>query len=506
MSSHNEQVTPAPFDLVEPEPAYAPSSAPATGAPKWMIPALLGLLVMAALVVFWLPNTVDTASTTVEESSPGQTATTPTAAATKNTEPAAESSPWSDAQLARLRKDAQDVLAELLDIQFELEEAGVMQWAPDQFNEATIAATAGDELYRDRQFEAARSRYEEARDTLLALQFAQPEIFETQLQLATEGIESGDIAQVETALSLAALLDPSSIALAQLQSRAANLPALLALLEKAGEAEQSGLLSEAKTLLTEAAETDPLHQRVAVELQRITQALTRQQFNDAMSDGYAALDEGRFDTASAAFKRAATLQPGSSEAASALQETVSAKTDDKLTRLKKQGPTAEAKENWSAAVSAYEQASGIESNVSFARDGLSRAKSRARLDKQFRTAIEEPERLSDVAVAEATTKLMTQANSITPRGPVLNAQLQQLEALIQRYNTLVAVTLQSDLETEVILYKVSRLGRFEQTQLTLRPGKYTAVGTRNGYRDVRKTFTVDPNGTGAIVIACTEKI
>ena len=179
MSSHNEQVTPAPFDLVEPEPAYAPSSAPATGAPKWMIPALLGLLVMAALVVFWLPNTVDTASTTVEESSPGQTATTPTAAATKNTEPAAESSPWSDAQLARLRKDAQDVLAELLDIQFELEEAGVMQWAPDQFNEATIAATAGDELYRDRQFEAARSRYEEARDTLLALQFAQPEIFET---------------------------------------------------------------------------------------------------------------------------------------------------------------------------------------------------------------------------------------------------------------------------------------------------------------------------------------
>jgi hypothetical protein len=41
----------------------------------------------------------------------------------------------------------------------------------------------------------------------------------------------------------------------------------------------------------------------------------------------------------------------------------------------------------------------------------------------------------------------------------------------------------------------------------LRPGTYTAVGTRNGYRDVRQTFTVKHDGAPpTVTIACTEPI
>ena len=65
----------------------------------------------------------------------------------------------------------------------------------------------------------------------------------------------------------------------------------------------------------------------------------------------------------------------------------------------------------------------------------------------------------------------------------------------------------SDGETEVIVYKVARLGRFQQHQLTLRPGTYTALGTRNGYRDVRLSFTI-AQGTipTPVTITCTEPI
>jgi hypothetical protein len=63
------------------------------------------------------------------------------------------------------------------------------------------------------------------------------------------------------------------------------------------------------------------------------------------------------------------------------------------------------------------------------------------------------------------------------------------------------------METEVIVYKVKRLGRFQQQELVLRPGTYTAVGTRNGYRDVRQTFTIKHDGAPpAVTIACTEPI
>jgi hypothetical protein len=39
------------------------------------------------------------------------------------------------------------------------------------------------------------------------------------------------------------------------------------------------------------------------------------------------------------------------------------------------------------------------------------------------------------------------------------------------------------------------------------PGQYTAVGTRPGYRDVRRQFDVHPGrATPPVVIACEDKI
>jgi hypothetical protein len=43
-----------------------------------------------------------------------------------------------------------------------------------------------------------------------------------------------------------------------------------------------------------------------------------------------------------------------------------------------------------------------------------------------------------------------------------------------------------------VIYHVGRLGRFQSRRLELRPGNYTAVGSRPGYRDVRRVFSVRP--------------
>jgi hypothetical protein len=89
----------------------------------------------------------------------------------------------------------------------------------------------------------------------------------------------------------------------------------------------------------------------------------------------------------------------------------------------------------------------------------------------------------------------------------LAGQITQLEALLAEANREYDITLRSDGKTEIIVYKVARLGRFMQRELTLRPGTYTAVGTRDGYRDVRRQFTIKRNGTTApIDIACAEPI
>ncbi|MEM1152787.1 MAG: hypothetical protein AAGI44_01510 [Pseudomonadota bacterium] len=138
---------------------------------------------------------------------------------------------------------------------------------------------------------------------------------------------------------------------------------------------------------------------------------------------------------------------------------------------------------------------------------MERSRDRARLDKQFSAAIGDPSRLSDQAVANATEQMLKLARSITPKGPVLIQQIDELESLLQQANTPINVTINSDMETDVIVYKVAKLGKFNQRQLELRPGSYTAVGSRLGYRDVRVDFEVQHGVDNLpVTIRCTETI
>jgi len=509
MPSRPETLQPTPFEPARPEPEQAP---PSTGGamPRWVLPALGGLLVLAALVVFWLPQQVEERAVPDESVADSPGSASASAASPGAASPAAaapDRSPWSDAQQARLRKDAQDVLAELLDLQFSLQERGVEQWGAEPF--AAVAATAalGDELYRQREYEAATARYQEGLAQLQQLQDALPSEVDRQLERARTGIEAGDIEAVQAALDLAELMDPDNPSLAPLRDRLSVLPRLAELLALAAGAEQVGDLKTAEQRLQQAASLDAEHQRAASELARVSDAYRQQQFNDAMTEGYSALDAGHFDGARTAFRRASQLQPGSGEAASALQEVEAAATAHRLASLKRLGRQHEQEERWQQAVSAYEQAQKIDASVLFASEGLQRSRGRARLDRQFTDAIEEPGRLSDEKVARAMEALLAQARAISPRGPVLDRQIERLEQLLALANTPITVTLRSDMATEVIVYKVARLGQFDQRELSLRPGTYTAVGQRDGYRDVRREFTIAHDSEPApVTIACTEPI
>lgn len=512
MSSENDQLQPTPFDVVQPAPVEPTSAATGPrqeGTPRWVIPALGGLVLLAVLVIFWLPERVSAPEpVTVDQDNPVETSTATSPASGAAQAPSTpDVSPWSDAQLAKLRKEAQNVLAELLEIQDVLEERGVQQWAPEQFAAVAALATAGDELYRSRDYEAAKTRYADGLAQLQALEASIPAELERQLTLAREALEIGDLAQATAALDMADAIEPGNPEAIQLRQRVEVLPQLLALLENAASAEQAGDLPDAIVQLKEAVALDPLHQRSSSELERVIAAYDEQRFNDAMSEGYTALDANQFDKARKAFRRAASVQAGSSEAASALQEVEAAATAYRLASLQSSGTRDEQAEQWQKAVNAYEQAQKIDPNVLFAREGLARSRDRARLDKQFSAAIDQPQRLSDAAVAAATGKMLQMARTISPQGPVLAKQIEQLEQLLQQANTPIAVTVRSDLQTDVVVYKVAKLGKFDEHQLDLRPGTYTAVGSRIGYRDVRVDFVVKHGSKPLpVTIACTETI
>jgi hypothetical protein len=89
----------------------------------------------------------------------------------------------------------------------------------------------------------------------------------------------------------------------------------------------------------------------------------------------------------------------------------------------------------------------------------------------------------------------------------LQGQVDQLGRLVTLAATPIAVELRSDQLTEVTLYRIGALGVFAAKQVELRPGTYTLIGSRNGFRDVRQTFTVLPGRDLApINVVCVEPI
>ncbi len=510
MAQDFERVEPAPFDAAPVAAEETPAGA--GGPPRWVLPALGGLALLAVLVVFWLPSRVAPPATQETPATPApQSSAEAPSAGPKAAAPDPERSPFAEAQAARLRAEAQDILAELLDVRENLERRAVAEWGADAMAAVEASAASGDERYRERAFDDAIARYREALEGALALEARLPEKRDAQLADAEAAIEAGDLQTAEAAVSTAEQIEPGFARTATLRERVQALPTVIASLESAAEAEAAGDLAAAKEKLTAATTADPAHQRAAEELARVSEALTRQRFTGAMSEGYAALDDEVFEDARSAFRRAERLVPGSPEAAAALQEVTVVETAAKLRDLRRAAETASAAEDWDEAVRRYEAALALDPTVFFAQRGLETAEPRAALDKALGKVIDDPDRLADPAVAGDAARLLEQARAAladsAEEQPRLAGQVERLATLLVRANTEVPVTLRSDGETSVTVYRVARLGTFEKHTLELRPGEYTAVGTRPGYRDVRETFRVAPEDPPlTVTVACTEAV
>jgi hypothetical protein len=103
--------------------------------------------------------------------------------------------------------------------------------------------------------------------------------------------------------------------------------------------------------------------------------------------------------------------------------------------------------------------------------------------------------------------LIEEIEEIEPKGPQLKERFERLVQIVRAAQTPVKIIVESDTFTDVAVYKVGKMGRFESRELSLRPGTYTIVGTRDGYQDVRKKITIKPGQSELrVTIRCEVKI
>ncbi|GJM04869.1 MAG: hypothetical protein DHS20C09_08600 [marine bacterium B5-7] len=509
-------IKPAPFNRT-PENTTAPIST--NGINIKTLNVALGLSAMFVgliIVIFFLPGwvernktteptnngTVDTASRSSVTSSPESTTPSSTG------KPVIEQfSAEEQARNIALRKEAQIHLQEILEKQKVLEENNAQVWAGKEYVTGLNHAKSGDALYNQQQFAGANQEYQDALAIFNSLTDKIEVIYKENIESGLNALDTGDSTLALTAFKTAALFTDESQQAEKGLERTQKLDSVFASIEQGNEAFNEGRLTEAKAAYQSALDLDPDTKLAQQKLQETNRLLANKQFNAFMSAGYLALDKHDFAAALTQFNKALTISPDSSAAKTAIQQTQYQAITVEIEITLKQASASEKNEQWQTAINLYDSALKLEKNLAEAQKGKQRAQYQWSINQRLEQILSHPERLSDKTIHAETTAYYNQIRQLDKPGPVLSNQLTKLDKLLQISATPVKIKLQSDNLTQVTVYKVGKLGMFEAKELSLRPGKYIAIGNRDGYRDVRIEFLVSKDTSNqAIHIAAKEKI
>lgn len=465
-----------------------------TGKQKLTLAVLAGLVVVS---VFILPRMVQE-PWLLDESA--ESSVPPVASSS-------EVAPSTVAEKTRYRQESQTVLAEIIAVRDRLIERQVESWAPVEFSQAQAQVTGGDAQYQYGEYAESLASYRKALEVMNSLEQLGQSKLERAVVDGQSAIEALNANTAQTAIELASLIAPDDPRVVSLQERLAALPEVAALVEAGDQAQALDELAEARDAFQRAVSLDPAHQRAAQSLAAVLDELTSADFRQYMSRGYAALEGGNFSAAREAFRAANWVRPNDPAIAQALAQVDNRESQTGVSERLSQAAGLEAAESWAEAVGLYEGLLAEDPSLDQARVRLIPAQVRAALDADLSAYIEDPLKLSNGAVHRQAQARLADARGITNPGPRLTGQIDTVERLLVAAMSSVAVEFQSDNQTEVTLFRVAQLGRFERHHMKLKPGRYIAAGTRKGFRDVRVEFTITgAEEVGPIVVRCEEPI
>jgi len=457
-----------------------------------------GVLAAAALAVFWwFPSWIEGSRARRDESP----------ATTVAPAPVPELPALSPEEAAKLQAEGDALLVALLTQQKRLEAQSVATWGGAGWQRFTELVSKGEDAFLAGDLRTAVTSYRDATaagDELLA------RAVQTVDRAFAAGNEAFAAGNVELALGqydLVLGIDPEHVAAKAARARAERLPDVLALVQRADGERAAGDLQAALGSYREALAIDSDWQPARAAIAEVSSSLRDAEFEGRMTRGFAALAAENFDDAAQHFRAALELRPQAREAQDGVTQAEQGAKLEQIALVEARALAFERREMWEQAVAQYRGVLATDSNLVFAQTGLERALARAGLDSKLANLIANPTLLfSDSVLADAR-KLLEQTRLQADSGPRLTQQIAELDRLVGLAATPIAVRLESDSLTNVTMYRIGDLGVFASRQVELRPGTYTAIGSRDGYRDVRRTFTVLPGRPlEPIRVICVEPI
>jgi tetratricopeptide (TPR) repeat protein len=409
------------------------------------------------------------------------------------------------------RQKAQRLLAEALRRQAQLENEGVRVWGDSAFPPSyadVIKVLNRANTFLDRQnFAEASTGFRETISLFDKLTASKEQRFAQAIDTGMAALDSleGDAATAQFQIALA--LQPGEARAQKGLHRAAQVPRVKERMDAARRLEATGDIDSGFSAFQEAATLDGDFIPARENANRLGAIIQDRDYRKAISGALDAIERKNFNQATRDLETARKIRPGAPEITDIRKNIRSGRQLQAIASLRARAGASAQAERWPDVIGLYDKILKIDRTAGFAVAGRARAVRIQSVYSQVRNYLDNPDRLSSAEPLAHARQVLAAANNLAGGGPRLQADAERLGVLISAANTPRQVVLKSDGQTNVVLYRVARFGTLSERRLTLKPGRYVAVGSRAGYRDVRVEFRVlSHDAETVVVVRCTERI
>ena len=409
--------------------------------------------------------------------------------------------------MAAAKSAADEARDRYRELRTSLEKQPVAVWGGAPWVAAQAAAGEAQTAYGKLNFAAAEHAWQAGLQALQSVRAARAPALAQALREGAVALARPDAKGATAAFARALAIEPGQPLAAAGLRRAAVLDRVTHLLDTALIDEHAGRTEMATMAYRQALALDPATRSAQLGLTRLQQATGVATYRHTLAEAWRLLSAGQREAARATFQRAAALQPGATEPTEGLAQVAALARSAGLTAVRAQAEAAERGEHWAAAEALYAAALTQEPGVSFASSGRERTGPRARLDAQLQAVLDEPAQALRPALRQMARVWLQQAVEAPPPRARLQQQSLEVARLLAAAERPVLLTVQSDGLTQVAVLRQQRLGTLTEATLKVLPGRQVIVGTRAGYRDVRREVDVAPDTVPApVMVRCEERI
>ncbi len=378
------------------------------------------------------------------------------------------------------------------------------RWAAKDIEHAESEADSGEINFRKKEFTLAKKNYVNAIKIIEDIKLSKSTVLKNLLDQADSDLQTGDWENAKQLYAKSLLIDKKNQRGLDGLKQSETLKTIIDLYTNAEDLliqpdEKSiQVYNEVIQLLDKAMRLNQTFSPVTELKSEIENKRNRLIFQQHISSSMKNLQENKFIAARQFLLKAQNLDAENSTVKELKNRINREEENYRITALKQSVDRKEKHEQWSAVIDVYNKILAIEPNAIFAIQGKRNAMRVNEWHNQLDRIIGNPEKLQSDHIRENTIRRISFIKEYTVNNPehkILRNKLSEASELIAISAIEISMHLISDNETNIEVYKIGKLGQFKDKTLRVKPGKYTIVGTRPGYRDVRLNIQIHAKDT-----------